>query len=77
MNMKMQSGKKVFGPLIGPGNEPEQTVRALKDFGYDFIMVDLEHNLVHKETIYAYVRASREMDIPLLMRPEDKEAFVG
>ena len=74
LKSKMQSGKKVFGPLLGPGNEPGQTVKALKDFGYDFIMVDLEHSLVNKETIYSYIRSAREMDIPFLMRPEEKTA---
>lgn len=74
LKSKMQSGKKVFGPLLGPGNEPGETVRALKDFGYDFIMVDLEHSLVNKETIYSYIRSAREMDIPFLMRPEEKTA---
>ena len=74
LKSKIQSGEKVFGPLLGPGNEPAETVRALKDFGYDFIMVDLEHGLVNKETIYSYIRSAREMDIPFLMRPEEKTA---
>ncbi len=25
----LQSGKKVFGPLIGPGNDPDKTVPSL------------------------------------------------
>ena len=33
LKMKMQSGKKVFGQAVGPGNNPEKMVRALKDFG--------------------------------------------
>lgn len=74
LKLKMRSGQKIFGTLVGPGNEPEQTVRALKDFGYDFIMVDLEHSLVHKENVYAYIRAAKETGIPFLMRPEDKAA---
>lgn len=72
--LKMQSGERIFGQQIGPGNDPEQTVRTLKSFGFDFILVDLEHNLVNKETIYAYIRAAKEMDIPLLIRPEEKTA---
>jgi len=72
--LQLQAGKKVFGPLIGPGNDPEKTVKALKDFGYDFIMVDHEHSLVNKETVYSYIRAAREMDIPILMRPEESFA---
>lgn len=74
LKSKMQAGKKVFGPLLGPGNDPGQTVKALKEFGCDFFMVDLEHSLVDKETIYSYVRFAREMDIPFLMRPEEKTA---
>ena len=74
LKSKMQSGKKVFGPLVGSGNNPEQTVRALKDFGYDFIMMDLEHNLIDKETVYSYVPPAHEMGMPLLMRPEEKTA---
>ncbi|MBE9513527.1 MAG: hypothetical protein IMY83_00655 [Chloroflexi bacterium] len=72
--LELQAGKKVFGPLIGPGNDPEDTVGALKDFGYDFIMVDNEHSLVNKETIYMYIRAAREMAIPMLLRPEENSA---
>jgi 4-hydroxy-2-oxoheptanedioate aldolase len=72
--LQLQAGKNVFGPLIGPGNEPQKTAKALKDFGYDFIMVDNEHSLVGKETIYSYIRAAREVAIPLLMRPEESFA---
>jgi 2-dehydro-3-deoxyglucarate aldolase/4-hydroxy-2-oxoheptanedioate aldolase len=70
----MQAGKKVFGQLIGPGNNPLETVKALKDFGYDFIAVDLEHSLVGKDTVYAYVRSAREMGLPILIRPEENTA---
>ncbi len=72
--MKMQSGEKVFGQTIGPGNDPEKTVRALKDFGYDFIMMENEHSLVNKETIFEYIRVSRKFDIPIWLRPEEKTA---
>jgi len=68
---RLNSGEKVFGPLVGPGNDPESTVKALKDMGYDFIMMDLEHNLIDKETVYAYVPFAHEMGMPLLMRPEE------
>lgn len=74
LKLKMQAGKKVFGMTIGPGNDPEKTVRALKDFGFDFIMMENEHSLVDKETIFEYIRASRKMDIPILMRPEENFA---
>jgi 2-keto-3-deoxy-L-rhamnonate aldolase RhmA len=46
----------------------------LKDFGFDFIMMENEHSLVDKETIFEYIRASRKMDIPILMRPEENFA---
>jgi len=72
--LKMQSGKKVFGQAVGPGNNPEKTVRALKDFGYDFILLDNEHCLLNKETIYSYVRAATEMDITIWVRPEENAA---
>lgn len=69
----LQRGTKVFGPLIGPGNDPEPTVAALRDFGYDFFMIDNEHSLVSKESIYTYIRLAREYELPLLMRPEDNQ----
>jgi 2-keto-3-deoxy-L-rhamnonate aldolase RhmA len=72
---KLQAGELVFGQTIGPGNDPEKTVKALKDFGYDFIMMETEHSLVNKETVFEYVRASRKLEMPILMRPEDKDAY--
>jgi len=71
---RLQAGEVVFGQTIGPGNDPEKTVKALKDFGFDFIMMENEHSLVNKETIFEYIRASRKFDIPILMRPEEKNA---
>ncbi len=71
---RLQAGERVYGQTIGPGNDPEKTVQALKDFGYDFIMMENEHSLVNKETIFDYIRVSRKVDIPILLRPEDKTA---
>lgn len=62
-------------PFIGPGNDPVKTVRALKELGDDFLMMETEHSLMHKETVYAFIRASREMDMPIMMRTEDKDSF--
>ncbi len=73
LKKKMQAGKIVFGQTIGPGNDPEKTVQALKSYGYDFIMMETEHSLVNKETIFDYIRVSRELEMPILMRPEDKD----
>ena len=67
---RMMRGDKVFGPLIGPGNDPVPTVAALKDMGYDFFMIDNEHSLVGKDAIYVYIRLAREYEMPILMRPE-------
>ena len=73
---KMQSGEKVFGPLIGPGNDPAKTVVALKQFGYDFVILDNEHVLINEETVYSYIRTAKETGIPILIRPKDKTANV-
>ena len=70
---ELQKGKIVFGQTIGPRNDPDKTVKALKDYGFDFIMMETEHSLVNKETIFEFIRASREQEIPILMRPEDKD----
>ena len=75
MKLKLQAGGKVFGQLIGPGGSPEKTIRALKDLGDDFIMLELEHSLVNKETAFEYIRVCHEMDMPILMRTEDKAAY--
>jgi len=74
LKLKMQKGEAVFGQTIGPANDPEKTVKALKDFGFDFIIMEGEHSLLNKETIFEYIRASRKFDIPILLRPEDKTA---
>jgi 2-keto-3-deoxy-L-rhamnonate aldolase RhmA len=72
--LKMHSGEKVFGHTVGPGNDPVKTVKTSKDCGYDFIMIENEHSLVGKETVYEYIRASRRMAIPILMRPEENDS---
>jgi 2-keto-3-deoxy-L-rhamnonate aldolase RhmA len=74
LKKRMQKGEVVYGQTIGPGNDPDQTVQALKSFGYDFIMMENEHSLLNKETIFDYVRASRKFDMPILLRPEEKTA---
>jgi len=71
---RLQAGEIVFGQTIGPGNDPEKTVKALKDFGFDFFMMETEHSLVNKETIFEYIRVSRKLEMPILMRPEEKDA---
>jgi len=71
---RLQAGEIVFGQTIGPGNDPEKTVKALKDFGFDLIMMETEHSLLNKETIFEYIRVSRKLEMPILMRPEDKGA---
>jgi 2-keto-3-deoxy-L-rhamnonate aldolase RhmA len=72
LKLNMQEGKIVFGQTIGPGNDPEKTVKALQDFGFDFIMMESEHSLLNKETIFEYIRVSRKLDMPILLRPEEK-----
>jgi len=69
---RLAAGDRVFCALIGPGNDPEKTTAALKEFGYDFIMMENEHSLLDKETIYQYIRICHELELPLLMRPEEK-----
>jgi 2-keto-3-deoxy-L-rhamnonate aldolase RhmA len=71
----MQSGEKAFGQIVGPGNDPERTVADLKKHGDDFFILDLEHSLVNKEAVFEYIRASRKVGIPVLIRPEDKAAY--
>jgi 2-keto-3-deoxy-L-rhamnonate aldolase RhmA len=68
----MARGDRVFCALIGPGNDPDKTTAALKEYGYDFIMMENEHSLLGKETIHEYIRACHEHELPLLMRPEEK-----
>lgn len=69
---RLDAGDRVFCALIGPGSDPDKTVVALKDFGYDFIMMENEHSLLDKESIHQYIRACRELELPILMRPEEK-----
>ncbi len=69
---KLQAGEPVVGQMIGPKNDPDKTVRTLKNIGYDFLCIDNEHSLVGKETIFEYISAARELEMPILMRPEEK-----
>ena len=74
LKRKMQAGEVVFTAILGVGNDPKKTVKALKDFGYDFIIVDREHSLLNEETVYSYVLAGKEMGIPIFLRPEENFA---
>ena len=75
MKKKLQAGEKMFGQLVGPGGDPGETVKALKDLGDGFVMLETEHSLINKETVWEYIQVCHEMDMPLLMRTEDKAAF--
>jgi 2-keto-3-deoxy-L-rhamnonate aldolase RhmA len=74
LKQRMADGGRVFGPLLGPGNEPEATVSAIKKTGFDFFMIENEHSLVGKETIGIYIRLAREYELPILMRPEENNS---
>ncbi len=74
LKMKMASGDCVYAILVGPGNDPFPTVEALKAMGFDLLIIDREHSLVNPETIYAYVRAGKELEVPILVRPEENDA---
>ena len=75
LKKRLYAGEKAFGQLVGPGGEPEKTVKALKDLGDSYIMLETEHSLIDKETVWKYIRVCHQMDMPLLMRTEDKAAF--
>ncbi len=74
LKMKMASGEKTYAVLVGPGNDPLSTVKALSEMGYDCVMLDREHSLMNPETIYAYVGAGKQLDVPILVRPEENDA---
>jgi 4-hydroxy-2-oxoheptanedioate aldolase len=70
----LQKGGIAYGQTIGPGNDPDKTVKALKNFGFHFIMMENEHSLLDKETIYQYMRCAREYELPIWLRPEENFA---
>jgi len=69
---RLMAGDRMFSLMMGPGNDPEKTVSIAKEFGVDSIYLDNEHSLLGKETIYKYIRACRENELPILMRAEEK-----
>jgi 2-keto-3-deoxy-L-rhamnonate aldolase RhmA len=71
LKKRLKAGEKAFGTLIGWGNEPEPTVEALKDFGFDMLILDMEHSLIDKREVIGYLRAAKKAGIPLLLRPEE------
>lgn len=71
---RLGKGEIVYGQTIGPGNDPDRTVRALKEYDFDFIMMENEHSLLDKETIYEYIKVARKYEMPILLRPEEKNA---
>ena len=74
LKSKMQAGEKIFTAMTGPGNDPQKTVKALKDFGYDVVIVELEHALLNDETVYSYILAGKELGFPVWLRPEENFA---
>jgi len=74
LKRRLEAGEKIFGTLVGWGNEPGPTLKALQEFGYDFVMLDLEHSLVSKDAVLDYLRVADELDVPLMMRPEENNA---
>lgn len=74
LKAKMASGDHVYAVLVGPGNAPLPTVDALKTMGCDLVMVDREHSLVNPETVLDYVRAGKELGMPIIVRPEEHDA---
>jgi len=74
LKQRMAAGERVYTVLVGAGNDPFPTVEALKQMGYDFVMVDREHDLVNPETVYQYVKAGKALDVPIVVRPEENDA---
>jgi 4-hydroxy-2-oxoheptanedioate aldolase len=74
LKQKMASGAHTYAVLVGPGNDPLPTVDALKAMGCDLVMVDREHSLVNPETVLDYVRAGKELGVPIIVRPEEYDA---
>ena len=68
LKSKMQTGEKIFTAMAGPGNDPKKTVKALKAFGYDAVIVDLEHTLLNDETVLSYILAGKETGLPIWLR---------
>ena len=71
LKRRLQAGENAFATLIGWGNEPEKTIKALKSFGFDLLVIDMEHSLVDKSEVIAYLRAAKTLGIPLILRPEE------
>jgi 2-keto-3-deoxy-L-rhamnonate aldolase RhmA len=71
LKQKMLSGDVVWAAIVGAGNDPVPTVMTLKTAGFDCLIVDREHTLMNPETVLAYVRAGKAMDISILVRPEE------
>lgn len=71
LKLKLGSGDAVWAAIAGGGNDPLATVKELKMAGFDCLIVDREHSLLNPETVLAYVRAGKDLDIPIIVRPEE------
>jgi 2-keto-3-deoxy-L-rhamnonate aldolase RhmA len=71
LKVRLEAGERVFGQFIGPGGNPERVVNELISAGFEFIMIDIDHGLVNKETVFEYVRLSMKYEIPIFLRPEE------
>jgi hypothetical protein len=54
-------GRRYSARSSARDNEPESTVAAIKKIGFDYFMIDNEHSLVGKESIYQYISSRGSM----------------
>src|SRR5918912_1205601 len=66
LKQRLAEGRPVVGPLLS-FNSPE-LVEFFGYLGFDFVLIDAEHNLVSPETCQVLVRAAETANIAPLVR---------
>jgi len=68
----LNAGKTVIGTGLGITANPN-VVRLLAGVGYDFLFIDIEHNLISPENLMTVVQMARACNISCMVRVQDTE----
>ncbi|MCY3978133.1 MAG: aldolase/citrate lyase family protein [Chloroflexi bacterium] len=72
MKSLLRSGKSVAGTMLAEFQQPS-VMQALKNAGYDFATIDMEHGVFDYESVADLSRFGRHIGITPLVRAPDKQ----
>ena len=74
MKSLLRSGKSVAGTMLAEFRQPS-VMQVLKNAGYDFVTIDMEHGVFDYESVADLSRFGRHIGITPLVRVPDKDSI--